>query len=231
MIKANHPEAGYFTEYIYKLNGTEGNNNFDVILGDCRQKSPDGFNCENCYKGKLREKLAFSYSYLSMKKFLTYQLGLYANPTIWVKELKRCLEHDIEFKVNYELERLIDDVLEDIIEIETPQADLDRFITITNIFEGATIHQQNFGGNNSQSNSYVSVLEQMETDGVSTEIVEEGKELLKDANKSDSLKKIAGNWIKGLPFKFMEKSGEWAIANTNKISEYQDSLMTWINNL
>ncbi|GAB5418980.1 MAG: hypothetical protein Crog4KO_00390 [Crocinitomicaceae bacterium] len=231
MIKATHPNAGYFTEYIYSIYGTEGSNILDVLLQpQCNDKSEEGFHCENCYRSQLHDKLYFCRTPIEMKKFLTYQLGLYNDPEKWVVELKQCMKYDTSFQFSYQIESLIEDTLSEIIEIDSPKSDLDSFIQITNIFEGATIQQLNMR-DGVQTIHYNDTLDRMLSDGVPREIIEEGREYLKDADKSDSLKKISGNWIKSLPFKVMEKAGEWAIKNTDKLAEYQEELMKWISTL
>lgn len=231
MIKASHDNADYFTEYIYSVYRTEENNEFDVLVEfQCNDKTKDGLHCESCYTRALYKKLYYNRSFIKLKKFLSYQLGLYEDPQKWVKEFRLWIKYDKGVNLNYQRESLINEVLEEILEIDNPQADLSSFINITNIFEGATIHQLNMGNGN-QINNYKTILDQMLDDGVSKDIIDEGAELLPDAEKSDSLKKIAGNWIKSLPFKIMEKSGEWALKNTDKIAGYQDSLMQWIANL
>jgi hypothetical protein len=231
MVKASHPNAGYFSEYIYTIDPQLANNKLDIFLENgCNDKSVDGFICEGCYTTMLDRQMYFNNSYIGLKKFFTYQIGLYDNPNQWLKEFKRWMNHsDADF--NYKLENLINEVIDDIIKVESQQADLPTFLNITNHFVNSTIQQVNQGGNNTLTINYSSVLEEMKADGVPNDIINEGAELFKDANKSNSLKTIAANWIKNLPFKMMEKAGSWSIENYSKLEQYQNDLMTWINNL
>lgn len=231
MIKASHPKSGFFTEYIYTIDEARKGNKLDVFLkGNCTDPSPEGYYCDGCYERKLYELLGRNNNFIGLKKVLTYQLGLYEDPNNWLKQFKMWMKHSNLFR-NDNFVYLIDDVLDDIEYVEAPQADLSSFISITNNFNDSTIHQVNMGGTNSLSVSYDSVLDEMETNGIPTDIVSEGRELLKDADKSDSLKKIAGNWIKGLPFKVMEKAGDWAIKHPEVLAKYQDDLMNWISSI
>jgi hypothetical protein len=234
MIKAHHPKAKFFTEYIYTHDQELTGNNLDIIISrQCSGKSDEGFNCENCYTSKLYDILNDNFSnYIGLKKLLTYQMGLYEDPNNWIKEFRRWMEHSVEhFVRDTSLKYLIEEVLDDMTEEESNNADFGSFLNITNNFVNSTIHQLNQGGNNSLAINYNSILDEMEADGVPTEIIEEGKELLKDANKSDSLKTIAANWIKNLPFKVMEKAGSWAVENYSQLQQYQNDLMNWINSL
>lgn len=231
MVKAHHPEAGYFTEYIYMTDPELANRKLDVILSEnCQKKSTEGYVCESCYSDKLDLSIQLNASYIGLKKFFTYQLGLYDNPMIWLKEFRLWLEHS-DANFNYKLENLINDVVNDIMEVESQEPDVPAFISVTNNFVNATIGQVNQGGNNCQTLNYTTVLDQMQASGLPEEIISEGKELLKDADKSDSLKKIAANWIKNLPFRVIEKSGDWAINNFEKLQQHQNDLMTWMNSL
>jgi len=228
MVKANHPDAGFFTEYIYSNDSSSWNRKLDVCLkGQCSTMTPEGFFCEGCYERKLYELICRNSTFIGLKKIFTYQLGLYDNPSGWVKEFKQWVKHSNRF-TNRNLVYLIEDVLEDIEHVEGPQVDLRSFINITNNISNSTIHQMNMGGENSLEVYYHDVFDSMEEEGLPKELIDEGKELLKDADKSDSLKKIAGNWIKNLPFKVIEKAGEWALKNPEKLAEYQEKLMAWI---
>ena len=235
MIIAEHPEAGNFTKYIYTHDPEKSNNHLDVYIVNtpsqkCGNITEEGFSCENCYLDALSDVVYSNRSFLHLKKFFTYQLGLYEDPKQWIIELKRAIKHEKLFGSDFRLKELIEDVIDDIIEVESTQPDFSPLFSISNDFSGATITQLNLGSGE-QIIYYNNVLDRMEKDGLPQELIDEGRELLKDADKSDSLKKIAGNWIKSLPFKVMEKAGSWALSNVSKISDYQDDLMTWINSI
>jgi len=234
MVTANHPKARFFTEYIYSHDTSLLGNNLDVVINkQCSGKSEDGYNCENCYTDKLYGILTDNFSnFIGLKKFLSYQMGLYDVPSNWIKEFKRWMEHSNDYFIrDTSLKYLIEEVLDEITDDESNNADFGSFLNITNNFVNSTIQQLNQGGNNNLTINYTSVLEEMEVNGIPKELIKEGKELLKDADKSDSLKKIAATWIKNLPFKVMEKAGSWAINNFAQLQKYQNDLMTWINSL
>lgn len=230
MIEATHPEAGYFRKYIYKYGDEEVNKNLDIVIDrQCSSPSPNGFNCETCYTDELYDMLMTNSTFIKLKKFISYQLNLYENPGNWVVDLKRWIKHSNEEFSPGEIE-LINDVLDDILEKESKSPDINKITNITNNFNGGN-QVVNQGGVNTIKIDFTNILSEMVSNGVPEELVNEGNELLKDADKSDSLKRIAGNWIKNLPFKILEKSTEWGVKNLDKIQYYQDSLFHWYNGL
>ncbi len=234
MVKAHHPKAKFFTEYIYSHNTELTRNNLDIVIGrQCSGLSDEGYNCESCYTDKLYDILNDNFSsFIGLKKFLTYQMGQYEESEKWIKEFKRWMEHSNEhFVRDTSLKYLIEDVLDEITDDESSNADFGSFLNITNNFVNSTIQQLNQGGNNQLTINYNSVLDEMEASGIPKDLINEGRELLKDADKSDSLKTTAANWIKNLPFKVMEKAGSWAVENHEQLQHHQNDLMSWINSL
>lgn len=230
MIIASHPKSGYFSQFIYTTDISKKGNGLDVYLkGNCNSKSSEGFVCADCYEQELDHMVSLNSGVLKLKKFVAYQLELYENSEIWLKEFRMWVKHG-PYIEDY-LENIINDVLDDLVKVEFNQSDISPLLHITNNFTGATIHQINNGGVNSLVINYITTLDNMASSGVPAEIIEEGREILKDADKSDSLKKIAGNWIKNLPFKMIEKAGEWTSSNTESLKQYYDELINWFNTL
>jgi len=231
MIRATHPRAGFFSQYIYSDDISKKGNGLDlVVTKHCSIRSDEGYNCEGCYTEALYEMIARNPQFIPLKKFFVYQIGLYDDPSQWLKELISWMNHSNRPKVRANQKRIVADVLKDIIDGDFKQADVTPIVNITNNFNGG-VQQVNQGGNNTMIVNYNGILDKMESDGIPPELIEEGREILKDADKSDSLKRIAGNWIKKLPFKVVEKSAEWAIKNMSKIEGYQESLLHWFASL
>jgi len=180
MITATYPKSKYFTQYTYTTDTDKRGNGLDVYLtGQCTSKSDEGFVCISCYERELDRMISRYFGYQPLKRFLAYQLGLYENSETWLREFSLWAKHSN--KVNAIEAEMISDVLEDIIEVEEKQADIKSFVNITNDFSGSTIHQVNNGGVNSLEVNYISTLDSLHSLGVPSEIIEEGKEVLKDA--------------------------------------------------